>query len=81
MRRSPFVTQNLVLRSDRQLGAAVSRAVCAHHRRRLERIGRLEALDAPAGGWAGGDPLPRPGGSLEILVDGAEALPRMVMEL
>jgi hypothetical protein len=75
------VAQNLVLRADRRLGAAVSHAVRAHHRRRLERVGWLAALEAPAGGWAGGEPRPRPGGSLEILIDGAEALPRMVTQL
>jgi phosphatidylserine/phosphatidylglycerophosphate/cardiolipin synthase-like enzyme len=55
--------------------------VCAHHRRRLERVGWLGVLDAPAGGWAGGDSQPRRGGSLDVLIDGAEALPRMVAEL
>ncbi|MGZ4356067.1 MAG: phospholipase D-like domain-containing protein [Gaiellaceae bacterium] len=59
----------------------MSRAVRAHHRRRLARVGWLEALDAPGGGWAAGDPQPRQGGSLEVLIDGAEALPRMVAEL
>ena len=72
---------NLALRADRHLGAAVGRAVRAHHRRRLERVGWLAALDAPGGGWAAGDPQPRPGGSLDVLIDGAEALPRMVAEL
>ena len=59
----------------------VSHAARAHHRRRLERVGWVAALDAPAGGWAAGEPRPRPGGLLEILIDGAEALPRMVAEL
>jgi phosphatidylserine/phosphatidylglycerophosphate/cardiolipin synthase-like enzyme len=81
MRRSPSVTDNLALRADRHLGTLVSRAVRAHHRRRLARVGWLEALDAPGGDWAGGDPQPRQGGLLEVLIDGAEALPRMVAEL
>ena len=68
-------------RADRQLGTAVGHAVRAHHRRRLERVGWLAALDAPEGGWAAGEPRQRPGGSLEILIDGAEALPRMVTQL
>jgi phosphatidylserine/phosphatidylglycerophosphate/cardiolipin synthase-like enzyme len=67
--------------ADRYVGAAVGRAVGAHHRRRVSRIGRLDALDAPAGGWAAGDPPPRAGCSLDILIDGAEALPRMALEL
>jgi phosphatidylserine/phosphatidylglycerophosphate/cardiolipin synthase-like enzyme len=76
------VTANLALHADRHLGATVSGAVRGHHRRRLKRVDWLGALDPPAGGgWAAGEPEPRPGGSLEILVDGAEALPRMVAEL
>ena len=72
------MTANLALRADRHLGAAVGGAVRAHHRRRLERVGWLGALDAPGDDWAAGDPRPRPGGSLEVLIDGAEALPRSV---
>jgi hypothetical protein len=67
MRRSPCVAADRALRADRHLGAAVGRAVRAHQRRRLERVGWLGALDAPGGDWAAGDPRPRPGGSLEVL--------------
>jgi phosphatidylserine/phosphatidylglycerophosphate/cardiolipin synthase-like enzyme len=81
MRPPASVTANLAPRADRHLGAAVSRAVRAHHRRRLERVDWLGALDAPGGDWAAGEPRPRPGGSLDVLIDGAEALPRMVAEL
>ena len=81
MRRFAPIVNDLALRADRHLGAAVSRATCDHHRRRFKRIGRLEVLDPPVGGWAAGEPQPRQGGSLEILIDGAEALPRMVAEL
>jgi phosphatidylserine/phosphatidylglycerophosphate/cardiolipin synthase-like enzyme len=80
MRRPASLTTNLA-RADRRLGAAVGRAVRAHHRRRLERADWLIALDAPGGGWAAGEPQPRPGGSLDVPIDGAEALPRMVAEL
>jgi phosphatidylserine/phosphatidylglycerophosphate/cardiolipin synthase-like enzyme len=68
-------------RADHRLGAAVGYAVRAHHRRRLGRAGWLAALDARPGGWAAGEPQPRPGNSLEILIDGAEALPRMATQL
>ena len=81
MRRLNSVASNLAFRADRHLGAAVSRATRSHHRRRLKRIGRLGALDPPAGGWAAGELQPRLGNSLEILIDGAEALPRMRAEL
>jgi phosphatidylserine/phosphatidylglycerophosphate/cardiolipin synthase-like enzyme len=66
---------------DELLGQVVGKAVRSHHRRRLGRIGRLDSLDAAAGGWAGGDPPPRQGCSLEVLIDGASALPRMASEL
>jgi hypothetical protein len=66
--------------ADRRLGAVVGNAVRAHHRRRLSRIGCLGALDAPTGGWAEGKP-PRTGCSLEDLIDGAEALTSMEVEL
>ena len=62
---------------DRNLGNAVEHAVVAHHRRRLRRHGQLVALDGPVGGWAVGDPPPRPGNAVEIVVDGADALPRL----
>jgi phosphatidylserine/phosphatidylglycerophosphate/cardiolipin synthase-like enzyme len=77
---APWLT-DLALGVDRRTGAAVSRGARAHHRRRLARLGRLGALDAPAGGWAAGETLPRSGSSLDVLIDGAEALPRMVAEL
>ncbi len=58
---------------DQRLGNGVDRLIGAHHRRRLHRHGWERALDAPAGGWAAGDPPPRPGNRVEVLVDGATA--------
>ena len=55
--------------------------ICNHHRRRLERIGWQHALEPPAGGWAAGDPPPRPGNAIENLIDGAAALPAMAEAL
>lgn len=69
------------LQVDRLLGRGISSVVVAHHNRRLRRIGRQGALDPPPGGWAGGEPPPRGGCTLEVLIDGAEALPRMAAEL
>jgi phosphatidylserine/phosphatidylglycerophosphate/cardiolipin synthase-like enzyme len=60
---------------DHALGEGLERLVVAHHRRRLGRLGQLGALDAPAGGWAGGDPPPRQRNDLEVFIDGSEALP------
>jgi phosphatidylserine/phosphatidylglycerophosphate/cardiolipin synthase-like enzyme len=61
-------------RADRSFGDTVERAERSHHRRRLRRIGWERALDAAPGFDAPGARR-RPGNDVEILVDGAEALP------
>jgi phosphatidylserine/phosphatidylglycerophosphate/cardiolipin synthase-like enzyme len=66
---------------DRSIGSLVERTIVSHHRRRLARRGWARAFEAPGGGWAAGDPRPRPGNSVEILIDGAEALPRLLEAL
>ena len=66
---------------DRTLGELIEQSVRSHHRRRLARRGH-RPLDAGAGGWAeGGSFPPQPGTQVELLVDGAEALPRMVADI
>jgi phosphatidylserine/phosphatidylglycerophosphate/cardiolipin synthase-like enzyme len=73
---------NQLLLFDRAVGNAVERLVRSHHGRRLRRIGWGRALDPPDDcPWAMNDPSPRPGNDVEVLVDGAEALPRMAAEL
>jgi phosphatidylserine/phosphatidylglycerophosphate/cardiolipin synthase-like enzyme len=63
---------------DRAAGIGIDTLVRAHHRRRLRRAGRGTQLEPPDDGlWAAGDPPPREGCRLEILIDGAEALPRI----
>ena len=66
----------LVSRLDTAAGAVIEGSVVRHHRRRLRRLGWARALE-PDGGdlWAGGEPAPRAGNRLDVLVDGAEALP------
>jgi phosphatidylserine/phosphatidylglycerophosphate/cardiolipin synthase-like enzyme len=65
-------------RVDGWVGEAIERAIRGHHRRRLRRHGSGDALDTPVGGWAGtGGFPPRAGCRVELLVDGAEALPRI----
>ncbi len=71
------MTSDLALRVDRGIGRSLERAVSAHHRRRLSNVGWARALDPPPGSWAAGEPPPRPGNAVEILVDGAAALPRI----
>ncbi|MEP6979076.1 MAG: phospholipase, partial [Thermoleophilia bacterium] len=73
--------RDLLYRIDSAVGEAVDAAVEAHHRRRLRKLGWEHALEASALDWASGDPPPRPGNSVEVLIDGEEALPRMADEL
>ncbi|HEY3186456.1 MAG TPA: phospholipase D family protein [Solirubrobacteraceae bacterium] len=72
----------MLARLDRALGLGVERAICAHHARRLRRTGWLRALDpAGEGPWAAGDPPPRAGCRMEVLVDGENALPAIAEAL
>jgi phosphatidylserine/phosphatidylglycerophosphate/cardiolipin synthase-like enzyme len=66
-------------RLDDYVGQATEAAIAAHHRRRLARIGQSASFSPPADGslWAAGDPPPREGCSLEVLIDGDEGLPRI----
>jgi phosphatidylserine/phosphatidylglycerophosphate/cardiolipin synthase-like enzyme len=67
---------------DARVGDAIEAAVRARHRRRLRRLGWERALEPPDGAlWAAGDPPPRPGCSLDVLVDGAQALPAIAEAL
>jgi phosphatidylserine/phosphatidylglycerophosphate/cardiolipin synthase-like enzyme len=71
-----------LLAFDKLVGQGVERLVCSHHARRLRRIGWERALEPPDPGvWASGEPLPRAGCTVEVLIDGAEALPRLAEEL
>jgi phosphatidylserine/phosphatidylglycerophosphate/cardiolipin synthase-like enzyme len=70
-----------LLSAECVLGEAISDQIARHHRRRLRRIGWEHALDANRNGWATGPPLPRPGNAIDILIDGAEALPLIASEL
>jgi phosphatidylserine/phosphatidylglycerophosphate/cardiolipin synthase-like enzyme len=74
---------SLLGRIDSLTGQGVEAAIGAHHRRRLRRIGHLDQLDPPADGslWAAGASSPRKGCALEVLIDGAEALPRIAEAL
>ena len=68
---------DLIEAADRQLGRGIERAMAAHHRYRLGRLGSLEALRPPDDGslWCRAAPAPRDGCSIEVLIDGAEVLP------
>lgn len=59
--------------ADRLAGTAVERLTNAHHTRRLTKLGhaaqRMPADDGQL--WAVGDPPPRAGNTLDVLIDGA----------
>jgi phosphatidylserine/phosphatidylglycerophosphate/cardiolipin synthase-like enzyme len=61
---------------DHLAGQAVEHAVVGNHSRRLRKIGWSRAL-APADDalWPSGDPPPRDGNDVRVLVDGSHALP------
>jgi hypothetical protein len=67
----PDSNGSLLSSVDTLVGNGVEAAVRARHAWRLRRLGWSHAL-APAddGIWATGDPPPREGCSLEVLVDG-----------
>jgi phosphatidylserine/phosphatidylglycerophosphate/cardiolipin synthase-like enzyme len=69
-------------RIDDAVGTGIERLVVAHHRRRLKRHGWQHAYDPPNDGlWCAGEPPPRDGNKLEVLVDGEHALGRLQEDL
>src|SRR3954467_4597477 len=65
--------------ADRLAGTLIEGAMGAHHRRRLRNLGHTASYDPPADGrlWAAGAPPPRAGNALDVLIDGAQALPEI----
>jgi phosphatidylserine/phosphatidylglycerophosphate/cardiolipin synthase-like enzyme len=63
--------------ADRLAGTLIEGAMGAHHYRRLRNLGHAAQYDPPDDGrlWTAGDPPPRPGNAVDVLVDGAQALP------
>jgi phosphatidylserine/phosphatidylglycerophosphate/cardiolipin synthase-like enzyme len=77
------VASGLLERVDGWAGQGIEVAIAAHHRRRLQRAGRIDQLAPPDSPslWAVGDPPPRTRCALDVLVDGGEALPRIAEAL
>jgi phosphatidylserine/phosphatidylglycerophosphate/cardiolipin synthase-like enzyme len=77
------VTSNLIQRADGWAGQRIEAAIGRHHHRRLERVGRVDQLEPPPSRslWAAGDPPPRTGGALDVLIDGGQALPLIAQAL
>jgi phosphatidylserine/phosphatidylglycerophosphate/cardiolipin synthase-like enzyme len=68
----------LLGRLDAFVGDRIESAVSLKHRRRLERLGWGRVFEPDSAGvFAHGDPPPREGCRLEVLIDGAAALPRL----
>jgi phosphatidylserine/phosphatidylglycerophosphate/cardiolipin synthase-like enzyme len=68
-------------RVDAAIGDGIESLVRSHHRRRLRRVGWALAYEGSPRLWADGDPPPRAGNDVEILIDGAGFLPRLADEL
>ena len=75
------MASNFLERADAAVGNGIDGLVKSHHRRRLRRIGWLHALDRSGSSWASGEPPPRTGNDVEVLVDGATFLPRLTAQL
>jgi phosphatidylserine/phosphatidylglycerophosphate/cardiolipin synthase-like enzyme len=71
----PEWLDGLAGRVDAALGVGVEAAVVAKHARRLQRLGWSHALEPTGPGtWAQGEPPPRQGCALDVLIDGEEAM-------
>jgi phosphatidylserine/phosphatidylglycerophosphate/cardiolipin synthase-like enzyme len=64
-------------RLDCVLGDSLERAMSAHHRRRLRKVGWGHALSAADASWARAGAPPRDNSAIEVLIDGETALPLM----
>jgi phosphatidylserine/phosphatidylglycerophosphate/cardiolipin synthase-like enzyme len=62
---------------DELVGDAIERVVMWKHHRRLARHDASQALGPGPGWWAQGNPPPRAGCELEVLIDGADAFAAM----
>jgi phosphatidylserine/phosphatidylglycerophosphate/cardiolipin synthase-like enzyme len=68
---------------DRALGDAVEATILLQHSRRLSKLGHGASVSPPQDGslWATGDPPPRKGNMLEVLIDGEEVLPAIAQAI
>jgi phosphatidylserine/phosphatidylglycerophosphate/cardiolipin synthase-like enzyme len=79
--RGPQAAREALLSAESLVGEAISEQIRRHHRRRLHRLGWLRALESETIAWARGEPPSRAGNAVDVLIDGAEALPVIANEL
>jgi phosphatidylserine/phosphatidylglycerophosphate/cardiolipin synthase-like enzyme len=65
--------------ADRMAGDAIERLTNDHHARRLRRLGHAAQRMPPEDGrlWAAGEPPPRTGNAIEVLIEGAAYFPAL----
>jgi len=78
--RPPRIVEDLGIKFGQALGREIDRTIRNRHRRHLRRVGQEHALDASTFRFALGTPA-REGNTIEVLIDGSEALPRMAADI
>ena len=73
------MSADLLRVGDRVLGEGIERLTNAHHARRLGKIERSAQRTPPEDGqlWAAGDPPPREGNAIDVLIEGGAYLPAL----
>src|SRR5437660_12841347 len=71
------VVADLLRLGDRLAGDAIEAVSVLRHRRRLSRLGHRDSVRPASNGslWAVGEPPPRAGNALDVLIDGEAVLP------
>src|SRR3954454_18905617 len=71
--RALDLSVNVLRTADRVAGNALERLTDDHHARRLAKLGHSARRTPPDDGrlWAAGDPPPRAGNALDVLIEGA----------
>jgi phosphatidylserine/phosphatidylglycerophosphate/cardiolipin synthase-like enzyme len=77
----PRTAERLGVRIGQAFGERLDRAARHRHRDELRTAGWEHALDASDAAFVRGGADPRAGNAVEVLIDGAEALPRIAEEL
>ena len=79
--RVPGFLDEATVKLGHALGRGIDRTISGRHRRRLRRVGWDHALDGSGLEFARGDLAGAAGNTLEVLIDGSEALPRMARDI